>query len=1148
MKSIPSPGCVLLVPTTVALSLLAAVAIALSVCPSPASAAAGVRTIDEEPFGRLPYDLAPEIGRDRSTAAGERRAGAPGFSAPYRSRDTLDFGFYELREGVPYAVLGGIWTWDHGAADPLEGWTSVDLTLNSRDFWRQVTEASWLAAGNPLPWPQISGDGMALCGADLATADSLGWVNGIGYGNHWCQWLTSPTHVYEGSGTLELGFLYFNDTETGHDYTRVLLLTEGLTTPLNGAGFDGRIGVDTAGNLTPAEYARIITEEEMGGGGDPREFQIRFEFRSDGGYSDEDGSSGFDSFYGAFGVDSVYIGLDRRGREHSRLVYGFDGGLEGWTTGHCPGVGSYLGVAHLSSYEILDPCQCELSGYVLELHDPNHTHPEGQHEMAVSPIMDRKGDLGDPQYLEYNRFMADWDMYSWLPQTNGVFYRTVWSYYPYEDPNHPGIIRWSPPTGNSSFYYTGENPLCDEFRNIATDWAVPPAAEKVKLIFELYASCEAFEVDPCSGETNATPLFDNVRIRNVHIPHAPALIFEVGARFQDGFGQGPVGPLSTTDPGNANIAFDLRYGFDGYRLGDSLGVVGPVPTTTTQWESRLWFRLKRTGPGQQAIPLFHTWRDALANSPGKPADFWSGAQPAFTWGYMDSVEAYGQVRKNKFLSQFRDGPSSGGNGLPADADYNWGGGGEQGEGNEILPDLCFTPGTKIEYFITSNYTCLPGEYWYLPDTTGGNFAEFEILPSFRMDGEIAKFPCLLYVDAFGRGDQLLVDRALHTILTGASVEDPIPDPAPWDRYDYLDAPSSWCAPLYRGGATNNNGATLYQLLGYRLIYLDAGPYGAGAMDEGDWRGLRYWLESPLCETNTMTQGLVLAGSSMSELIQSRGADFLTDWLGAAHNCAPYHENGCPPGEPENDQNYCVRLDPVVGAPPPLTIPIDLFGNWCPDMVSYSVVQPSGPGQGSRVFAKVGSGAVTEYAQVINDRIGSEHRYRTVLTNASAHVLTARDLNIAPDPDLECPSDRASRHAGVVNQLSDALLWTLDIPNPSMIGLCALPPCPGPEGIDPTGGAVSGALVDALYPNRPNPFNPRTSIRYSLAQPGPAKIVIYDVAGRAVRTLVDAHREAGAWEAIWDGTDDKGRRVGAGVYWSRLETPGFTSNRKMVVMK
>ena len=553
-------------------------------------------------------------------------------------RDTISFGFYEVRQdGLKYAVEGETWTWDHGAADQLEGWTSRDLTENLRDYWRQMTQAKWTAAGNPLPWPGMNGAGMALCGADKGHADSLGWVAGIGYGNNWCQRLTSPTFVYDGTGSVDLNFKYFNDTEADYDYSKVFVKSGSVTTLLNPPGFNGKLGIDSVGVITQQNYVRAIQNAEFGGGTAQRNFTVVLEFFSDGGLSDEDGSSNWDAFYGAWGVDD--IGLANNLVPNTPVSYNFDANLGGWTASRCPGVGAYMGIAPVTAYNILDPCACRLAGTVLEMHDDgNKVHPEGQHEMTYTPIVDRKADIGDPTYLDYNRIIGQWDMYAELPQENGVFYRSGWSYYPYENPNIPNLIQWSPRIGINTFFYAGADPTCFTTNNIGTDWGLPPVCEKVKFIFELYASCDAFGVDPCSGVTNFTPIIDNVQVRNVGVPNAPAILFATGMQLNDGFGQSPIGILSTTDPGNADATYNLRQSPNPAKLGDSLAITGPVPGTTTKWEAKMWFRVKREGPGQTSNATYMTWRNAIAGSPGKPANFWSGTNPAFTWGYMDSVE------------------------------------------------------------------------------------------------------------------------------------------------------------------------------------------------------------------------------------------------------------------------------------------------------------------------------------------------------------------------------------------------------------------------------------------------------------------------------------------------------------------------------
>jgi hypothetical protein len=84
---------------------------------------------------------------------------------------------------------------------------------------------------------------------------------------------------------------------------------------------------------------------------------------------------------------------------------------------------------------------------------------------------------------------------------------------------------------------------------------------------------------------------------------------------------------------------------------------------------------------------------------------------------------------------------------------------------------------------------------------------------------------------------------------------------------------------------------------------------------------------------------------------------------------------------------------------------------------------------------------------------------------------------------------------------------------------------------------------------PNPFNPTTTIRYQVPQPGGlVQIRIYDVRGRLVRSLVGERREAGFYATQWDGVDERGQTVASGVYFLQMKAPGFTKMRKLVVLK
>jgi hypothetical protein len=80
-------------------------------------------------------------------------------------------------------------------------------------------------------------------------------------------------------------------------------------------------------------------------------------------------------------------------------------------------------------------------------------------------------------------------------------------------------------------------------------------------------------------------------------------------------------------------------------------------------------------------------------------------------------------------------------------------------------------------------------------------------------------------------------------------------------------------------------------------------------------------------------------------------------------------------------------------------------------------------------------------------------------------------------------------------------------------------------------AISRNLLHAA---KPNPFNPRTKIRYDLRAPQSVQLRLYDVRGRLVRTLVAGPQPAGEHELIWEGVDDSGKSVASGVYFLRLQ--------------
>jgi hypothetical protein len=97
--------------------------------------------------------------------------------------------------------------------------------------------------------------------------------------------------------------------------------------------------------------------------------------------------------------------------------------------------------------------------------------------------------------------------------------------------------------------------------------------------------------------------------------------------------------------------------------------------------------------------------------------------------------------------------------------------------------------------------------------------------------------------------------------------------------------------------------------------------------------------------------------------------------------------------------------------------------------------------------------------------------------------------------------------------------------------------------------AAAPLPLALLPGLPNPFNPRTTLRFTLPAAAPVDLAIYDQRGRRVRRLLAGEqREAGAHAVVFDGRDDAGMALGAGVYLSRLEVRGEVQNQKLTLVK
>jgi hypothetical protein len=85
-------------------------------------------------------------------------------------------------------------------------------------------------------------------------------------------------------------------------------------------------------------------------------------------------------------------------------------------------------------------------------------------------------------------------------------------------------------------------------------------------------------------------------------------------------------------------------------------------------------------------------------------------------------------------------------------------------------------------------------------------------------------------------------------------------------------------------------------------------------------------------------------------------------------------------------------------------------------------------------------------------------------------------------------------------------------------------------------------------NRPNPFNPQTSIEYGISKGGKVLFRVFSASGKLVRTLANNYVPAGRHLVLWDGSDERGEQAASGVYLGKIVAPGLSSTKRMVLVR
>jgi hypothetical protein len=300
----------------------------------------------------------------------------------------------------------------------------------------------------------------------------------------------------------------------------------------------------------------------------------------------------------------------------------------------------------------------------------------------------------------------------------------------------------------------------------------------------------------------------------------------------------------------------------------------------------------------------------------------------------------------------------------------------------------------------------------------------------------------------------------------------------------------------------------------------------------DQQKLETWIAGCTAGNNRL---LVLEGigwASQIDVATTNGAAFLTN-RGVDVLASDYAQQLA-----NNDLRRCARI--TSSRPADRFDDAEVFGSGCPDDLSIDV------------FGAVANGeAVAHFVESFED--GADPVSCPDDAARPSWLAAVRKTNATHTCEKSVAMSFAFAELYPLNCQDQCLFdgYRINGENAELVldlfGWAGMPINANPIGIDPD---PAPRFVNELYQAQPNPANPAATIRYTIAEKGHVALKIFDVNGRLVRTLVDGMAEPAAapFEVVWDGTNDAGQRVGSGVFFYQIDAPGFTSSKKLVILK
>jgi hypothetical protein len=1041
----------------------------------------------------------------------------------------------------PFSIgEGGYWDFDDRGthACPIEddyheyikngayaqGWTSEDVLAQKGLYWHaeDFSDAGFACQGNSA----INGSYSAWCGT--LVADTYTCFKALpGYGHNWSQWLCRTAVNPTG-----LQYTFQSDTEPGFDYAYVLIDAEYP----DSCGWVGD-AADTLRCYTGAhgQTAESIDLTAWEGGNDCDDItsnpdyssetvRICFVVITDNAWDDQDGN--YDTCDGAFTLDDIIVTTTS-----SADTSDFESGtLDGWTA--CGGwsPGDYVAIRSRDSITNNDACGfqgCDMSGCVLTYYNPNIPGQYGNgghyagafHKRAWSPP------IGVSSYPNRG-YLISLTRYEDLPISNWIFSRYYVRYK--QDSECPTGV-WSDPWSDN-YIYPYAYPGCVR-RFWGFSQVVPADAESVMIGYSIWNGCISWETTCTNG--NDSPAIDNVRLGIYDLSFPDSRMRSVD-NYTDAFPEDEeLGEYPSTKTALIDIATNLSQTGQFMRLGDSAivrlnepdvqvefcfrAVPGPGTDTNDPWFARYG---EGAMAGCDTTEMHCTRMDTC---------FYAGN------GIPGSPNEYQKISSGSFCTMIHED----------DPLYT-------GEGEEILPDSLFTPGSTIFYAFRMSYTPGPGPYGWLPfdaDPAGEDVStwyEVSVLPDQCKDPEA----CLLYVDYYNRGNQATIESALS--MLGHT----------WDRFD-LRAEASregngignrLLGPGRYRLARGPIGPSLDHLSQYNIMMINNGQFsddvnfsdgGTGTpedptndvtfldnwLSEGRYKGL--WLsgDNIACDFANASSGPkpgFLSRELATDLVQCSYRDLVNHPM--TESCRNLFTTG------GRVNNWYSPMDSL-----------SIRSSGCPDYHDYDVIRERDEETGHEFVSLMYDDTdITHppgyYASVDHIYQAPNAPYDTVRAKIDGFSVNNLRMNHPP-----C--------SGVDNIM--VALWMRDIlgsedhrgyfyDNDLDVAYC---PATGPDLLVGVPGAPGRRYYNALFQNYPNPFRggSGTTIHYSVTKAGPVQVRVFDPAGRLVRTLVD-NAERGDNFILWDGKGAGGRAAASGVYFYQIVADGFAAHKKMLLLR